>query len=431
MGKDETRRIGVVGLGYVGLPLAMLFVDKGFDVLGIDLDSRKLDALRAHKSYLSDLTDDQIAELMQGGRFEAVQSYEYVPELDVIVICVPTPLNEFGGPDLTYVQQSVTDIREAGLNGQLIVLESSTYPGTTEEILLPLLSRRGAKVGQEFHLAYSPERVNPGDTRYARTAMPKIVSGVTERCLDKIVAFYSVVFDQVVPVSSTRTAEMAKVMENSQRFINISFVNEMARLCEAMKIDIWEVIDAIHTKPYGNLYFYPGPSVGGHCIPVDPLYLSWKAKQEEMSCDFITLAKRTNDSISESIAAQLAEALVSGSRLDGKRILLVGATYKKDVNDVRESGAMELLHCLKRHGAYVDYHDPLIPEISMKGEEAMVSVGLDEGNLASYDAVVLATDHTGLPVAYILEHSKLVYDTRNMTRGISGKARVIRLGTGV
>lgn len=423
---NRNKWIGIIGLGYVGLPLAKLFVDNDYSVLGIDLNPSKISALQQGKSYISDLTDEQVQQLMQSEQFRAVTDYSDISLPDVFIICVPTPLNSLGHPDLSYIQQSGIEIAKQGLKGQLVILESSTYPGTTEEILLPILEDSGLQVGRDFNLAYSPERINPGDKNGVREKMPKIISGVTDTCLQKISDLYSTIFEKVVPVSTTRTAEMAKVMENSQRFINLSFVNDMMKFCHKMNIDIWEVIDAINTKPYGNLYFYPGPGIGGHCIPVDPLYLEWKSNQLGEPQPFLQNAKSTNDSMPEYIVNRLLDLLPGSHAMNEKSLLLLGLTYKKDVNDLRESRSYQIMKLLHRSKAKIFYHDPLIPEITTEGH-TYYSVDLTDDFIEAMDSTIILTDHSSLPLEQIVSRSRLLFDTRNITKSFGSQPHIFRL----
>ncbi|CAG7649114.1 nucleotide sugar dehydrogenase [Paenibacillus allorhizosphaerae] len=409
----------IIGLGYVGLPLAKLLVENGLHVVGVDLDPSKINKLHAGSSYISDLNDQEIEWLMTGGKFEAVMDYSKIAHVQSVIICVPTPVTEHGAPDLKYVELAGQHIEQIPLNGQLIVLESSTYPGTTEEVLLPILQKNGKRVGEHFYLSYSPERINPGDKRFGLTEMPKIVSGVTNTCLQKITELYSPIYQKVIPVSSPRAAEMAKVMENSQRFINISFMNEIVKFCEKMNIDVWEVIDAANSKPYGNLHFYPGPGIGGHCIPVDPLYLQWKADSVGADLEFIKIAKKVNDSMPDYIVSRLSR-LFADSNWQGKSILVLGVTYKKDVNDLRESSALRIMSLLVEKGADIRYHDPIVPSITVDGCP-FDSVELTREQLKSADCVLILMDHSGLPMEFIVSNARLVFDTKHAT----GKYRTL------
>lgn len=419
------RSVGVIGLGYVGLPLAKLLTERGLHVIGVDVDARKVEQLQAGTSYISDLTDEEIRQWLAGGRFQTATDCSLLAGVEAIIICVPTPINGAGEPVLDYIQAAGEQIEPMLGKGQLVVLESSTYPGTTEDVLLPLLQKGGKTVGNDFYLAYSPERINPGDRRFHLTEMPKIISGVTAACLEKITALYSPIYEKVVPVSSPRAAEMAKVAENSQRFVNISFVNEMARFCEKMHINVWEVIDAINTKPYGNLYFYPGPGVGGHCIPVDPLYLQWKAQQIGSDFEFIAVAKKVNDRMPDYIVSRLAR-LLGGTSLQGRSIFVVGVAYKKDVNDIRESSAMAIMESLIEQGARVVYHDPHVPHVTINGER-YDSAELTDETIRAADCVLLLVDHSNVPIDALVSGARLLFDTRNATGRFGELPHVIRL----
>ncbi len=406
------EKVGIIGLGYVGLPLALLFVSKGLQVIGIDIDASKIQNLKQGKSYLTDLTDDDVGELMKSGGFEPTDQFERVKDVSTVILCVPTPLRDHAYPDLSYVQAVTHAIAPHILHNQLIVLESSTFPGTTEEVLLPILERNGKQVGQDFYLGYSPERIDPGNKYYTLDQIPKVVSGVTPACLNKIQEVYGKVFVKLVPVSSPRTAEMTKLLENSQRFINISFMNEICEICNQMGINVWEVIDAATTKPYGFTPYYPGPGVGGHCIPVDPLYLQWKAKQYQIDSRFILLAKNVNDKMPQYIIKRISKLLPEDKPLAESRILLVGVAYKKDVNDMRESTAVQIFELLHEIGAMVKYHDPYIPTMSV-GTMTHYSVELTPQCLSEQDCVVILADHSVLPNDLILSHSARIFDTRN------------------
>jgi UDP-N-acetyl-D-glucosamine dehydrogenase len=394
-------------------------------VVGIDLDKTKVQKLQAGISYISDLNDRDVQALISGGKFEAASEYDRLMNVEAIIICVPTPLNEQGAPDLTYIEAAGMRIERLPLNGQLIVLESSTFPGTTEEVLLPILQRNGKKVGTDFYLAYSPERINPGDRRFTLAEMPKIISGVTPACLQRAMNLYQPVYQKVIAVSSPRAAEMAKVLENSQRFVNISFMNEVVRFCEKMNINVWEVIEAVHSKPYGNLYFYPGPGIGGHCIPVDPLYLQWKAREIGSDLEFIHIAKKVNDTMPGYIVDRLIRALPDAAAA-GKSILLIGAAYKKDVNDLRESSSVQIMSLLIEQGANVAYHDPLIPALTLAGKR-YESVDLDDDMLSSQDCVLIMVDHSELPLEKIVAKSRLLLDTRNATAKFGSLKHIIYL----
>jgi nucleotide sugar dehydrogenase len=422
------QSIAVVGLGYVGLPLALAFHHEGHSIIGIDLDRRKLDSIRQGKSYLPDIEDELLSKAVNTGRFDVTEHFASIAHADVVLICVPTPLNKQHTPDLSYLIRAGTAIAEYIRQGHIIVLESSTYPGTTNEILRPMFEEKGLMVGEDYYLGYSPERIDPGNREHPFLTVPKIVSGVTEACVRRVSEVYDRVFDQVVPVSSTEAAELAKLLENSYRFVNISFINEFAILCDRMNVDVWEVIAAAGTKPYGFSAFYPGPGIGGHCIPVDPLYLQWKAKESGMSSTFIEASTVLNERMPSHIVKQV-QGCLPGTRLEGSRILVVGVAYKKNINDVRESAALEILQLLAEQKSRIAYHDPFVPSLALNGFE-LRSVELTERILEETDCVILATEHSKLPIPFILDHAPLVYDTRNLTKGLSGKAKVVRFGGG-
>lgn len=411
LAQNQWSRIAVVGLGYVGLPLAMLFVRKGFQVYGLDVDGDKINKLHQGQSYLSDVGHEEIEELVTSGRFVATTDFKRVEEVEACIICVPTPLRDDARPDLSYLQQAAHDLAVHMRPGQLFILESTTYPGTTEEVLLPLLARKKYKVGSDFYLGYSPERIDPGNKSIPLDEIPKVVSGVTERCREKIIDLYGKVFRRLVPVSSPKVAEMTKILENCQRFVNLSFINEMAMLCHKMKINIWDVIEAAKTKPYGFTPYYPGPGVGGHCIPVDPLYLAWKAEQFQFETQFIALAKKINDAMPDYVIQRLAQRLAKP--LAEARILVIGLTYKKDVNDLRESRAFVIFERLAETVGHLAYHDPLVAEVEARGK-VYRSVPLDEGELSRFDGVLILTDHSPIDYQLLKEKAPFILDTRGV-----------------
>lgn len=421
------RAVAVVGLGYVGLPLALLFVGKGYAVIGIDVDAGKVDRLRRGDSYLPDVADDELAAALATDRFQPENGYDRLSEADAVIICVPTPLAADHTPDLSYLRQAAGGIGGNLREGQLVMLESSTYPGTTREVLKPILERAsGMTAGGQFSIGYSPERIDPGNGQYTVEQIPKIVSGVTALCRGRAKRLYDGVFAKVVAVSSPEVAELAKIVENTYRLINISFINELAMLCDDMKIDVWEVIEAAKTKPFGFSAFYPGPGIGGHCIPVDPLYLQWRAQERGKRSGFIELADRINRAMPLHIVAKVGELLGHKSN---PSILLYGVAYKKDINDARESPALELIAAWRDQGASVLYHDPYIPEIRVNGE-TLRSIELTDEALGAADCVVLVTDHAALPLEHIIRQAKLVYDTRNATAAAGHHSHVYRFGAG-
>jgi UDP-N-acetyl-D-glucosamine dehydrogenase len=423
----DTDHIAIVGLGYVGLPLALLFADKGFRVLGVDVDTRKISALRKNKSYLPDVTDETLQRIQATGRFHATSQYEKIRQAHAIIICVPTPLTTYDTPNLQYLQAAAREIGNQLQRGQLVILESSTFPGTTREVLAPTLEQAsGLKAGIDFSVGYSPERIDPGNQQFAVEQIPKVTSGLTPACASLTDQLYRRVFKQTVPVSSPETAEMTKLLENAQRLINISFINEMAYICEEMRLDIWEVVDAAKTKPFGFTPYYPGPGIGGHCIPVDPLYLQWKARRFGVNSKFIELSSVYNKTLPGRIANKL-KTLLSG--IVRPKILVYGVAYKKNVNDSRESTALELIRQLQHNGAQVIYHDPYISELHHEDLD-MHSVTLTDDLLREQDCVIIYTDHSEIPVERIVSLAPLVFDTRNATAKLGTKSNVIRLGTG-
>ncbi|WP_110927970.1 nucleotide sugar dehydrogenase [Bacillus massiliglaciei] len=392
MDENAFYKIAVIGLGYVGLPLSNMFLEKGHTVYGIDLDSTKVQSLLNGKSYLSDFSEEDIKKMFEKGNFHPGNSFDRVSEADAVIICVPTPLDENADPDLKYVKSAIKYCLPFLQKGQLIVLESSTYPGTTEEEIVPMIEDAGFAVGQDIFTAYSPERINPGDELAIRT-IPKVVGGVTESCTKMAKSIYESIFDRVVVVSSPKVAELTKILENYQRFINISIMNELLMLCDEMDIDLWEVIDAAATKPYGFTSYYPGPGIGGHCIPVDPLYLLWKAGKYGIDLEFISHAHKINHQMPAFILHKLQKNLQKP--LNEMNVLAIGATYKKDVNDLRESTAIMVMQELQKAGTSLDFHDPFISTI-MLGKDSLSSVDLMKINLKEYDCVLLLTDHTNL-----------------------------------
>ncbi|HEY4739071.1 MAG: nucleotide sugar dehydrogenase [Candidatus Acidiferrales bacterium] len=427
-------RIGIIGCGYVGLPLALRFADTGHRVTGFDTDSKKIENLNAGRSYIQHIPADKIAEHVKGGRLDATTDFTKIRDMDAVLICVPTPLDERRDPDLSYVEQTALSISPNLQRNQLIVLESTTYPGTTEELVLPILERSGLKcpitrgpesenVATDFFLAFSPEREDPGNKHFGLAQIPKVVGGTNPPSRRAAAALYAQVVSRVVPVSSTRAAEMVKLLENIFRCVNIALVNELKLLGQRMDIDMWEVIDSAATKPFGFMPFYPGPGLGGHCIPVDPYYLSWKAREFDFATRFIELAGEINTSmpyhVIDSVAAALNEQKKS---LKGSKILLLGVAYKKDVDDLRESPSLKLLELLTARGATLDYNDPYFPALHKMRHydfSSLRSVDLTPAALGSYDCVLIATDHTAYDYDSIVSSSKLVIDTRNATRKVT------------
>jgi UDP-N-acetyl-D-glucosamine dehydrogenase len=423
MSKIETRRaaVGILGLGYVGLPLALAFSKSGFSVLGFDVDDRKIDQLSRGESYITHIAGSDVREAVAGGQFSATADFSRLDEPDALLICVPTPLTSQREPDMTYVVSTAEAIAKRLRPGQLVALESTTYPGTTEELLRDILETSGLTCGRDFFLAYSPEREDPGNPQFATTTIPKVVGGVDQDSTELAVALYSPVVVETVRVSSARTAEAAKLLENIFRAVNIALVNELKIVYDEMGIDIWEVLDAADTKPFGFMRFNPGPGWGGHCIPIDPFYLSWKARQYGISTRFIELAGEVNIRMPQRVVEKLQEALNHhGKPVKGSKILVLGLAYKKDVADPRESPAFEILSQLFELGAEISYHDPFIPEApsmrSWRHLEGLKSTPLTVEMLGKQDAVILVTDHTEVDYDFVLEHTPLLIDTRGVHR---------------
>ena len=422
--RTKKAQIGVVGLGYVGLPIVLRFCEEGFRVLGFDIDPEKIRALSNGKSYIKHIPSERIAAFVKKGPalFESTTDMARLKEADAVIICVPTPLSDKREPDLTYVENTGKEISRTLRPGQMISLESTTYPGTTEELLLPMFEQRGLKVGKDFFLVFSPEREDPGRVDFTIKTTPKIVGGVTQRCTEMGATLYSNIVNKVVRVSSTRVAEMTKLLENIYRGVNIALVNELKMLCHRMNMDIWEVIEASKTKPFGFQAFYPGPGLGGHCIPIDPFYLTWKAREFDFSTRFIELAGDINSNMPYYVVSRVMDALNErGLSLKGSKVLVLGIAYKKDVDDLRESPSLDLIRILREKGAKVDYNDPYLPvAVSHRRGFKMKSTPLSSKALKKYDCVLIATDHTCYDYGWIAKMSPLVVDTRNATKGIRG-----------
>ena len=427
--KAREARIGVIGLGYVGLPLALAFAEKGFTVLGFDTDQSKVSKLECGESYIGHISQTLIRQARD--HFEPTHLFERLDEPDAILICVPTPLSPTRDPDLSFVTDSVRMIASRLRQGQLIILESTTYPGTTRDVVLPLLEAAGLRAGTDFFLAYSPEREDPGNPRYAAATIPKVVGGIDQPSLDLAALLYDQVVVKVVAVSTPEIAEACKILENTYRAVNIALVNELKVLYDRMGIDIWEVIDAASTKPFGFHAFFPGPGLGGHCIPIDPFYLTWIARKYDMATRFIELAGEINTAMPSYVVDRIAGALNDRAKpVFGSRILLLGMAYKKDVDDPRESPGFELMDLLRRRGAIVHYNDPLIPTLPAMRRYPhlrMASEELTTLSLSRQDCVVIVTDHSSYDWPWIVEHSSLVVDTRNATKGVvSNRERVVK-----
>jgi UDP-N-acetyl-D-glucosamine dehydrogenase len=423
--QSHSARVGVFGLGYVGLPLAAEFARHGFRVTGIDLDARKISAIAEGRSYIGDVASEEVARLVGSKNLNATAQYSVLAELDTINICVPTPLRKTKDPDMSFIVAAVDEIQKYLHPGMLVILESTTYPGTTEEFILPRLQETGMKVGQDFFLCFSPERVDPGNPQFNTRNIPKVVGGVTPACTEVGKLFYEQALEKVIAVSSTGVAEMVKLLENTFRSINIGLANEMALLCDRMKIDVWEVIEAAATKPFGFMPFFPGPGLGGHCIPIDPFYLSWKAKLAGAEARFIELAGQINGSMPHFVVNKVQAALNDRSKsVKGSRVHILGVAYKRDINDVRESPALDVLALLQSLGAQLSYSDPHIPSIHL-GELQMQAQDL-VSSCRTADCVVLITDHSAFDYPAIARESTLIVDTRNAFRKQTG-GNIVRL----
>ncbi len=417
---------GVIGLGYVGLPLAAEMAKAGHRVVGFEVSAEKADEVNAGRSYIPDVPTEEIADAVRDGLLSATTDFSRVAECDCVAICVPTPLDEMKEPDTSYMEAATDSITPYLRAGMLVTLESTTYPGTTEEIVQPILESRGLKVGTDIYLAFSPERVDPGNPVYLTKNTPKVVGGVTPDCTRNATAFYQRFIDTIVPVSSTRAAEMTKLLENIFRCVNIALVNELLVLSERMHINIWEVIEAAKTKPFGFMAFYPGPGLGGHCIPIDPFYLSWKARQYDFHTEFIELAGKTNEHMPYYVVQRLMDALNSRRKsLAGSRVLIVGVAYKANIDDMRESPAIKISELLLGKGAEIVFHDPFVPEFSVGGDH-IPAVELTEAEVTKADAVLVVTDHSNVDYHLLVRSADLVLDTRNALEGFDSH-KVVRL----
>jgi UDP-N-acetyl-D-glucosamine dehydrogenase len=425
--KIESREaaVGVVGLGYVGLPLLVEFAQAGFRVTGIDVQPSKVDAINRGESYVQDVAAEVLKPLVEAGKVRATTDFSVVAELDTINICVPTPLRKTKDPDMSYIVNSCQELVKHFHPGVLLILESTTYPGTTDELMLPMFETGGRKAGRDFFMCFSPERVDPGNPKFQTKNIPKVVGGITPACTRLGALFYRQALDTVVPVSSTRVAEMVKLLENTFRMINIGLVNEIALMCDRMGINVWEVIDAASTKPFGFMPFYPGPGLGGHCIPVDPFYLSWKTKQAGIEARFIELAGYINGQMPHFVVDKIQNALNDHCKpLKGSRVHLMGVAYKRDIDDVRESPALDIIHLLRRRGAGITYSDPWVPRIEADGI-ALTSIDPEPG-CRQADCVVIVTDHRKFDYSQMVASSRLIVDTRNALKGIESE-KIVRL----
>jgi UDP-N-acetyl-D-glucosamine dehydrogenase len=424
--RNHTAQVGVIGLGYVGLPLVVELAEVGFTCIGMDVDERKVKALGAGESYIPDVPSEQVSNVVKAGRFRATTDFAALGGLDTVNICVPTPLRKTKDPDLSYVVSAVEQVAKYLHRGQLVILESTTYPGTTDEVVQPMLEAGGLKAGRDFFLAFSPERVDPGNPQWTTRNIPKVVGGIDDDSTQVAMALYKQRMETVIPVSNTRVAEMVKLLENTFRAVNIGMVNELALMCHELDIDVWEVIDAAKTKPFGFMPFYPGPGLGGHCIPIDPFYLSWKARQFGFESRFIELAGHINGNMPRYVVQRVTEALNSaGKSVKGSRIHLFGMAYKPDVNDPRESPAIDVAQLLERAGAKVTFSDPHIEEVD-HGEFTMKSIPVAEAFAAGMDCAVITTNHKAFDYEEILKKAPLVVDSRNAYKGVQNE-KIFRL----
>ncbi|TYR78277.1 nucleotide sugar dehydrogenase [Priestia megaterium] len=427
--ENRDAKIGVIGVGYVGLTLSVQLANKGFEVLTIDKDHFKIDQINKGNSYIEDVSNEELYSLVKKNKISASLNMDIISSYDVLIICVPTPLTVNREPDISYIEEVSHIISKYIRPGQLIILESTTYPGTTNEVILPILNKSNLEVGKDYFLAHSPERVDFGNKMHTRVNIPKVVGGVTSQCLEAALTLYKQIVE-VIPVSSSTVAEMVKLFENTYRSVNIGLVNELAMLCNRMGINVWEMLDAAFTKPYGIQSFYPGPGVGGHCIPIDPFYLVWKAREYDFSLKFVELAGEINSNMPYFILEKLTYLLNHNNKtLKGSNILILGVAYKKDISDYRNSPAIKIIELLKKSNASVSYHDPLVPEmkLSSKDGHTLYSLDLSVNNLNTIDAVIIATDHSAFDLDYIVENSCLVLDTRNATRKLKNKEKITYL----
>jgi len=423
--ESKTARVGIVGLGYVGLPLATEFAKAGFTVTGIDVQPAKVEGLNRGESHVQDVPSAEIAELLKQRRFRATSDFSAVRELDTINICVPTPLRKTKDPDMSFIVSAVDQIAKYFHPGLLVILESTTYPGTTDELLLPTFEKLGFQAGQDFFLCFSPERVDPGNPTFQTHNTPKVVGGITPACTEIGTLFFSQALEKVVPVSNTRVAEMVKLLENTFRMINIGLANEMALMCDGMGINVWEVIEAAATKPFGFMPFYPGPGLGGHCIPIDPFYLSWKTKQSGIEARFIDLAGYINGKMPHFVVDKVQNALnTHGKPLMGSRVHVAGVAYKRNIDDVRESPALDIILLLKKRGALLSYSDPYVPQVKLD-EIALTSRPLVE-SASQADCVVIVTDHSDFDYQGLLDSARLIVDTRNAMKSFPSE-KIVRL----
>ncbi len=428
--KNKKARVGVIGIGYVGLPLAVEFAKAGFSVTGIDVDEIKVAAINAGENYIPDIAEDTLKALVSSGNLQATKDMDIIADLDAVAICVPTPLSKVGDPDISYIIAAIDDINRHVHKDLLIILESTTYPGTTQDIVFTRLEKSGLTVGKDYYLCFSPERIDPGNEKYTIANTPKVIGGVTAACTKLGTLLYEQIVDEVVTVSSPEAAEMVKLLENTYRSINIGLVNEVAIMCEKLGVDVWEVIDAAATKPYGFMKFTPGPGLGGHCIPIDPQYLSWKMRTLDYNPRFINLAAEINSAMPAFVKDTVVNALNRhGKALNGSSVLILGAAYKKDVDDVRESPALDVLVLLEMAGAVVDFFDPYVTDILLDNKNKAGLTELTAEQINTYDAVVILTDHSNVDYELVKKQAALIIDTRNVYP-LNNDEKIIRLGVG-
>ncbi|HZS07873.1 MAG TPA: nucleotide sugar dehydrogenase [Blastocatellia bacterium] len=430
---SHTARVGVIGLGYVGLPLAVEFAGAGFKATGFEVDPRKAETINRGESYIIDVATETLAKLVKADKLQATTDFTALREQDIIIICVPTPLRKTKEPDVSFILAAAEKIQATLRPGQLVILESTTYPGTTDEVLRPMFDEKGLVIDRDYFLAFSPERVDPGNERFNTKNIPKVVGGVTRDSADVAGAAYGAIVNNVHRVASARAAEMAKLLENTFRSVNIALVNELSQLCHTLGIDTWEVIEAAATKPFGFMAFYPGPGIGGHCIPLDPHYLSWKARMHGFEARFISLAEEVNSRMPEHVVELVTQGLNKHRRsVNGSRVLMLGVAYKRDIDDVRESPALGIIEKLMKLGAEVSYHDPFIPEIRLEGDghEKLQSIELTREAVGQADCVLIVTNHSRVDYKWVAENARLVVDTRNATRSLKDHKldeKIIRL----
>ncbi len=426
---NRSARVGVIGLGYVGLPLVVEFGHAGFLSTGFEVDARKADAINRGESYIPDVPTAQVAELVKADKLQATTDFSALKDQDIIIICVPTPLRKTKDPDVSYILAAAEKIQETLRPGQLVILESTTYPGTTDEVLKPIFDAKGLKIDEDYFLAFSPERVDPGNEKFNTKNITKVVGGVTADSADVAAAAYGTMVDKVHRVTSARVAEACKLLENTFRAVNIGLVNELAQLCHTLEIDTWEVIAAAATKPFGFMAFYPGPGIGGHCIPLDPHYLSWKARMHGFEARFISLAEEVNSKMPEHVVELVTNGL-NGHRkaVNGSNVLVLGVAYKRDIDDMRESPALAVIEHLQKRGAEVSFHDPYVAEVHLEGNGAHLSgIPLTLEAVANADCVIIVTDHRTVDYKWVVDNAKLVVDTRNATRPLGENEKIIRL----